>query len=101
MTVMDNMKKFSKAQVDDMYLTVDQDGVAQNLFATLGMAIDAVAYDKTRLMEDCITEHTPTLLKWKGRDGKDYSLEVMRCPVCKDVTRDYMERPRSVELKIA
>ena len=98
---MENMKKFGNASVDDMFITVDQDGCMQNLFATLGKAIDAVAYEKTRIVKDSIIEHTPTMLKWRGRDSLVYSLEVKSCPVCKDVTLDYMNRPRTIELKVA
>ena len=95
------MKKFGNKPVEDMYLTVDQDGVTQNLFATLGKAIDAIAYDKGRIMPDSIIESTLTMYKWKGTDGKIYSLEVKQCPVCKDVTLDYTNRPRNIELKVA
>lgn len=98
---MENMRRFGNKAVEDMYLTVDQDGVTQNLFATLGKAVDAIAYERTRIVDDCIIEHLPTMLRWKGRDNGTYSLEVKRCPVCKDVTLDYMQRPRSIELKIA
>lgn len=98
---MENMKKFGNDLMEDMYLTVNQDGVTQNLFATLGKAIDAIAYDRGRIMPDHIIESTPTMFKWKGNDGKIYSLEVKQCPVCKDVTLDYMNRPRDIKLKIA
>lgn len=90
---MENMKKYGKDAMT-VYLTVDEKGETQNVFATVGMAIDAIAYDKGRIMPDHIIEETMTSYKWKGNDGKTYSLEIRECPVCKDVTCDYMNRPR-------
>lgn len=94
---MDNMNKYGKAPMK-VFLTVNQDGETQNVFATVGMAIDAIAYDKGRVMPDHIVESSPTAYKWKGNDGKIYSLEIMECDVCKDVTMDYMCKPRTFKL---
>ena len=94
---MENMKKYGKSPMT-VYLTVNQDGETQNVFVTIGMAIDAIAYNKGRIMPDHITEETMTSFKWKGNDGKTYSLEIKECDVCKDVTMDYMSKPRTFKL---
>ena len=92
------MKRFGRDEMT-VYLTVNEKGETQNVFATLGMAIDAIAYNKCRIMPDHIIEDTMTSMKWKGNDSKTYSLEIKECPVCKDVTRDYMNCPRTLTLK--
>lgn len=94
---MENIKKFGKDEMT-VYLTVNEKGETQNVFATVGMAIDAIAYNKCRIMPDHIIEETMTSFKWKGNDGKIYSLTIMECPVCKDVTMDYMNKPRVFKL---
>ena len=82
----------------NVYLTVNEKGETKNVFATIGMAIDAIAYDKGRVMPDHVVESSLTSYKWKGKDGNIHSLEIKECPVCKDVTIDYMDRPRSLKL---
>lgn len=94
---MDNMKKYGRESMT-VYLTVNEKGETQNVFMTIGMAIDAIAYNKVRIMSDHIIEETMTSFKWKGNDGKTYSLEIMECDVCKDVTYDYMCKPRTFKL---
>jgi hypothetical protein len=80
---------------DYVYLTVDGNGVTKNVFATLGMAIDAIEMCEERICEELITERTITSLKWNGRDGNEYSLEIKKCPICTDVRVDYMNEPRA------
>ena len=72
---MENMKRFGRDEMT-VYLTVNEKGETQNVFATLGMAIDAIAYNKCRIMPDHIIEDTMTSMKWKGNDSKTYSLEI-------------------------
>ena len=91
---MENLSVFGKSEFD-VYLIVNEKGETLNVFATAGMAIDDIAQNACRIEENHITEKTATMLKWKGRDGKEYSLEIKRCPVCKDVTMDYMNKPRA------
>lgn len=79
---------------DYVYLTVDGNGVTKNVFATLGMAIDAIEMAAKRVEESFIEERTISSLKWKGRNGNEYSLEIKKCPICTDVRMDYMNRPR-------
>ena len=43
------MKKYGKDAMT-VFLTVNEKGETQNVFATVGMAIDAIAYDKCRIM---------------------------------------------------
>lgn len=95
---MNNMEKYSRTDRQTVYLTVNQDGETQNVFLTIGMAIDAIAYAMGRVMPDHIIESSPTAYKWKGNDGKTYSLEIKECDVCKDVTMDYMCKPRTFKL---
>lgn len=78
----------------EVYLTVNEKGVTENVFATLGMAIDAIEMAANRIEESFIEERTISSLKWKGRDKKSYSLEIKKCPICTDVKMDYMNRPK-------
>lgn len=78
----------------EVYLTVNEKGVTENVFATLGMAIDAIEMAANRIEESFIEERTISFLKWKGRDQKSYSLEIKKCPICTDVKMDYMNRPK-------
>lgn len=96
--MMENMKRYSRKDDMNVYLTVDEKGETQNVFVTLGMAIDAIAYNMGRIIPDNIIESSLTAFKWKGRDGKTYSLEIKECPVCKDVTMDYVCKPRTIKL---
>ena len=79
---------------DYVYLTVDEKGVTENVFATLGMAIDAIEMAAKRVEESFIEERTISSLKWKKKKKKSYSLEIKKCPICTDVKMDYMNRPR-------
>lgn len=83
---------------DVVYMTVNEKGETQNVFATLGMAIDDVYLQSKRISEELHRKLTRTKFSWRGRDGIDYSLEVKVCPVCKNVNMDYMARPRSCTL---
>ena len=94
---MDNMEKYGKDPMT-VYLTVNEKGETQNVFATIGMAIDAIAYAAGRITPGFVTGMTLTSVRWKGNDKKEYSLEILECPVCKDVTMDYMCKPRSLNL---
>ena len=96
---MEQILKYSKNKPLTVYLTVNEKGETQNCFATLGTAIDAIAYDAGRIMPDHMTEKTLTYFTWKGNDGKRHSLEIKECPICKDVTLDYMSKPRAITLE--
>ena len=91
------MKKYGKDAMK-VFLTVNETGETQNVFATIGIAIDAIAYDKGRIMPDHITEETMTSYKWKETNGTEHSLEIKECDICKDVTLDYMYKPRTYKL---
>ena len=91
------MDKFSKEN-EKVYLLVNDEGRTENVFATLGMALHAMAYRKTRICPEFITHDSLTRTEWTGRDGKARSLQVQEVWVCKDVTTDYMCEPRDVTL---
>ena len=95
---MDNREKFGRTKTEDVFLIVDENEVTQNIYATLGMAIDAIEYNARRIMPENIRFKTKTSLEWGGRDDKHYGLFIKVCPICKDVTLDYMDKPRDYDL---
>lgn len=96
---MEQILKYSKDKPLMVYLTVNENGETQNCFSTIGTAIDAIAYDAGRIMPNNIIEQTLTSYKWKGNNGENHSLEIKECPICKDVTLDYMNKPRSITIE--
>lgn len=81
-----------------VYLIVDDTEVTHNVYATVGMALDAIEYNYYRLDPDCVLELSRTKLRWKDRHGKERFLEIKECPICKDITMDYMNTPRAFKL---
>lgn len=79
-------------------LTVDENNKVQNVFVTIGMAIDSIGYNANRLDPNCIEKRSLTKLEWHGRDGQKHSLEIKKCSPCTDVSLDYMDRPRALAL---
>lgn len=94
---METIHKYDRDTRLSVYLIV-QNGETVNVFATLGLAIDCIAYNANRIAKECITSQTLTKLEWKGRDTSENVLEIKECPICKDVTLDYMDKPRSVNV---
>ena len=78
------------------YLKVDQDGKTKNVFATIGKAIDNLSLEAKRIDKSHIVSKTLSTLKWKGRDGKNYSYEIKECSICEDIHLDYMDYPRAL-----
>ena len=81
-----------------VYLIVDNDEVTHNVYATVGMALDAIAYNYHRLDPDLVLELSRTKLKWRDRQGNERFMEIRECPICNDVTLDYMSQPRKFSL---
>ena len=79
-----------------VYLKVNQNGETKNVFATVGKAIDDLDLDAERIEKSSIISKTLSTLKWKGRDGKNYSYEIKECPICEDIHLDYMDIPRAL-----
>lgn len=81
-----------------VYLTVNEKNEVQNVFVTIGMAIDSIGYNAKRLDYNCIDSKSLSKLEWHGRDGKKHSLEIKVCSPCTDMSLDYMYRPRALAL---
>ena len=81
-------------ELEKVYLKVDQDGKTKNVFSTVGKAIDNLSLEAKRIDKSHIVSKTLSTLKWKGRDGKNYSYEIKECPICEDIHLDYMDFPR-------
>lgn len=81
-----------------VYLIVDDKDVTHNVYATIGMALDAITYNYHRLDADNVLEISRTKLKWRYRQGNERFMEIKECPICKDVTNDYMSQPRAFKL---
>lgn len=81
-------------ELTKVYLKVNQNGETENVFATIGKAIDDLDLEAKRIEESLIVSKTLSTLKWRGRDGKDYSYEIKECPICNDISLDYMDCPR-------
>ena len=81
-------------ELEKVYLKVDQDGKTKNVFSTVGKAIDNLSLEAKRIDKSLIISKTLSTLKWKGRDGKNYSYEIKECPICEDIHLDYMDFPR-------
>ena len=91
------MNKFFREN-EKVYLIVNEKGETENVFATLGMAIHAIEFKKTRICPEFITYDSLTRTEWTGRDGVGHSRQVQEIYICKNVTLDYMDRPRDVKL---
>lgn len=91
------MKELSKGELK-VYLIANEKSETLNVYATVGMAIDAISYNARRIANDSILELSRTKLKWRGRNGDKHFLEIRECPICKDVTLDYMNMPRTFVL---
>lgn len=85
-------------ELSKVYLKVNEKGETENVFATLGRAIDDLALEGVRIDENLIKSKTISSLKWQGRDGKSRSYEIKEAPICKDVNFDYMDMPRTLTL---
>ena len=83
-------------ELEKVYLKVDQDGKTKNVFSTVGKAIDNLSLEAKRIDKSHIVSKTLSTLKWKGRDGKNYSYEIKECPICEDTHLDYMDLPRAL-----
>ena len=83
-------------ELEKVYLKVDQDGKTKNVFATVCKAIDNLSLEAKRINKSLIISKTLSTLKWKGRDGKNYSYEIKECPICEDIHLDYMNYPRAL-----
>ena len=83
-------------ELEKVYLKVDQDGKTKNVFSTVGKAIDNLSLEAKRIDKSHIVSKTLSTLKWKGRDGKNYSYELKECPICADIHLDYMDFPRAL-----
>lgn len=85
-------------ELTKVYLKVNQNGETENVFATVGKAIDDLDLEAKRIEESLIISKTLSTLKWRGRDGKNYSYEIKECPICNDIRIDYTDRPRVLVL---
>lgn len=85
-------------ELTKVYLKVNQNGETENVFATIGKAIDDLDLEAKRIDENLIVSKTLSTLKWRGRNGKDFSYEIKECPVCNDIRLDYMNCPRILSL---
>ena len=83
-------------ELEKVYLKVDQDGKTKNVFSTVGKAIDNLSLEAKRIDKSHIVSKTLSTLKWKGRDGKNYSYEIKECPICEDIHLDYIDFPRAL-----
>ena len=83
-------------ELEKVYLKVDQDCKTKNVFSTVGKAIDNLSLEAKRIDKSHIVSKTLSTLKWKGRDGKNYSYEIKECPICEDIHLDYMDFPRAL-----
>lgn len=81
-------------ELTKVYLKVNQNGETENVFATIGKAIDDLYLEAKRIDENLIVSKTLSTLKWRGRNGKDFSYEIKECPICNDISLDYMDCPR-------
>lgn len=81
-------------ELTKVYLKVNQNGETVNVFATVGGAIDDLNLEAARIDKNLIVSKTLSTLKWRGREGKIYSYEIKECPICKDISLDYMYYPR-------
>jgi len=86
--------------MEKVYLKVDEDGKTLNVFDSLGMAICGIEQETKRISKEFITLQSVTRLEWTGRDGKKRIREIRECPICKDVTLDYMGGPRYMALNL-
>lgn len=85
-------------ELTKVYLKVNEEGKTVNVFASLGRAIDNLDLEAYRIEQSYIKSKTISCLKWIGRDGKNHSYEIMECPICNDITLDYMNYPRALSL---
>lgn len=85
-------------ELTKVYLKVNQNGETENVFATIGKAIDDLVLEAKRIDESHIMSKTLTTLEWRGINGKDFSYEIKECPICNDIRIDYMNRPRILSL---
>lgn len=81
-------------ELTKVYLKVNQNGETKNVFTMIGKAIDDLDLEAKRIDESLIKSKTLFTLKWTGRNGKDYSYEIKECPICDDISLDYMNCPR-------
>lgn len=81
-------------ELTKVYLKVNQNGETENVFATIGKAIDDLSLEAKRIDESLIVSKTLSTIKWRGRNGKDFSYEIKECPICDDISLDYMDCPR-------
>ena len=90
------MSNLTQMELTKVYLKVNQDGETKNVFTTVGKAIDNLSLEAKRINKSLIVSKTLSTLKWKGRDGKNYSYEIKECPMCDDIHLDYMDYPRAL-----
>lgn len=84
-----------------VYLTMNEKGETQNVFATLGMAIDNIAFQAKRIDEKNLESLTLSKIVWHGsgvNEHKQYSLEIKKCFICTDNSLDYMVHPMTINL---
>lgn len=88
--------------METVYLKVNEKGETVNVFGSLGMAICGIEMSVSRTCDDLIEEHTLTKLVWHERMNTEikHSYTIMECPVCTDITLDYMDAPRAVARKL-
>lgn len=87
--------------MEKVYLVVDENNITVNVFASLGLAIADIELNRERIVkENHNPDSTLTNFMWGGRDGKSHSLTIKECPICTDVTTDYMFSPRLVAQKL-
>lgn len=90
------MSNLTQMELTKVYLKVNQNGETENVFATIGKAIDDLDLEAKRIEESHIVSKTLSTLKWRGRNGKDFSYEIKECPICDDIRIDYTLCPRAL-----
>lgn len=85
-----------------VYLKVDSKGETVNVFDSLGMAICDIEMVAKRIFSELIEEQTLTRIVWHEKLNPEvkHSYTIMECPICTDVTTDYMYGPRLVARKL-
>lgn len=86
--------------MEKVYLKIDESGHTLNVFDSLGMAICGIEQETKRICKEFITLQSATRLEWTGRDGVKRIREIHECPICKDVSLDYMDGPRFMALNL-
>lgn len=88
--------------MEKVYLKINEKGETLNVFDSLGMAICGIEQEAKRIFADLIEEQTLTRIVWHEKPHPEvkHSRTIMECPICNNVTLDYMDGLRPVARKL-